>query len=230
MIVLTGDDDLANLNTALAAVELNPAIRVVIRMFDQELGSHIPELFPDAVALSSSALAAPGFVSAAIDGETGTRFRLAGRFLTRASRPTRATGRDPIAIARLHADRSVELLPDAEHRSEPHRGRYRRAGSATALPTDRGAAATGRSCRRPSRRASPRRSGPVRLPEQRLLRFGAILVVLAVGSAIFFDVVAGLTPLDAVSYAITLLTGASLPADIAGCRRRTPRYASMPSS
>ena len=38
--------------------------------------------------------------------------------------------------------------------------------------------------------------------------------MLALGSAIFFDVVAGLTPLDAVSYAITLLTGASLPADI----------------
>jgi len=53
-----------------------------------------------------------------------------------------------------------------------------------------------------------------RAPEQRLLRFGAILVVLAVGSAVFFDLVAGLTPLDAVSYAITLLTGASLPADI----------------
>src|SRR4249920_538497 len=52
VIVLTGDDDLANLNTALAAVQHHPTIRVVIRMFDQELGSHIPELFPDAVALS----------------------------------------------------------------------------------------------------------------------------------------------------------------------------------
>ena len=72
-IVLTGDDDLANLNAALAASELNPTIRVVIRMFDQELGAHIPELFPDAVALSSSALAAPGFVSAAIDGEIRRR-------------------------------------------------------------------------------------------------------------------------------------------------------------
>ena len=77
--MLTGDDDLGNLNTALAAAEINPGIRVVIRLFDQELGSHIPQLFDDAVALSSSALAAPGFVSAAIDGESGSRFRLAGR-------------------------------------------------------------------------------------------------------------------------------------------------------
>ncbi len=65
-----------------------------------------------------------------------------------------------------------------------------------------------------------------RAPEQRLLRFGAILVILAVGSAVFFDLVAGLTPLDAVSYAITLLTGASLPADIAG-RRRQHRVARL---
>ena len=79
VIVLTGDDDLGNLNTALAAAEINPGIRVVIRLFDQELGAHIPQLFDDAVALSSSALAAPGFVSAAIDGESGSRFRLGGR-------------------------------------------------------------------------------------------------------------------------------------------------------
>ena len=81
-IVLTGDDDLGNLDAALAATELNPAIRVVIRVFDQELGAHIPQLFHDAVALSSSALAAPGFVSAAIDGETGASFMLAGRVLS----------------------------------------------------------------------------------------------------------------------------------------------------
>ena len=112
-IVLTGDDDLANLNAALAAVELNPRIRTVIRMFDQELGSHIPELLPDAVALSSSALAAPGFVSAAIDGESGTRFRLGGRLVM--SRESADPARAPLSIpiARLRADRSVEILPDA---------------------------------------------------------------------------------------------------------------------
>ena len=53
-------------------------------------------------------------------------------------------------------------------------------------------------------------------PEARLLRFATILLVLAIASALFFDIVAGLTPLDAVSYAITLLTGASLPTDIEG--------------
>ena len=46
VIVLTGDDDLGNLNTALAAAEINPSIRVVIRMFDQELGRPHPGALP----------------------------------------------------------------------------------------------------------------------------------------------------------------------------------------
>jgi Trk K+ transport system NAD-binding subunit len=214
-IVMTGDDDLANLNTALAAVELNPSVRIVIRMFDRELGSHIPELFPDAVALSSSALAAPGFVSAAIDGETGTRFWLAGRLLE--SRESADPARAPrsVVLARLHPDRTVELLPDAPS-TEPDLILVdvgEQVADGTAEPTiarPRPAAPM----RRPSRTVVESIRSRFRAPEQRLLRFGAILVILAVGSAIFFDVVAGLTPLDAVSYAITLLTGASLPADI----------------
>ncbi len=56
-----------------------------------------------------------------------------------------------------------------------------------------------RGCRRPSAASSGS---------------SAILVGLAVASALFFDLVAGLTPIDAISYAITLLTGASLPAEI----------------
>lgn len=214
-IVMTGGDDLANLNTALAAVELNPTLRIVIRMFDQELGSHIPELFPDAVALSSSALAAPGFVSAAIDGETGTRFWLAGRLLESRESADPAHGTRSIAVARLHPDRTVELLPDASS-TEPGLilvdvGEQLVDGATEpTIAAPRPAAPVPR----PSRNVVDSIRSRFRAPEQRLLRFGAILVILAIGSAIFFDVVAGLTPLDAVSYAITLLTGASLPADI----------------
>jgi Trk K+ transport system NAD-binding subunit len=54
----------------------------------------------------------------------------------------------------------------------------------------------------------------LRAPEQRLVRFGTILIVLAVASALFFQLTAGLSPLDAVSYAVTLLTGAALPTEI----------------
>ena len=126
VIVLTGDDDLGNLNTALAAAEINPHIRVVIRMFDQELGAQHPELFPDAVALSSSAVAAPGFVSAAIDGETGSRFRLAGKVLTSRPSADAPRGERSIPIARLRAHRSAEILPDDAGPGEPDLLAHRR--------------------------------------------------------------------------------------------------------
>jgi Trk K+ transport system NAD-binding subunit len=222
VLVLTGDDDLGNLNTALAAAEINPGIRVVIRMFDQELGAHIPELFPDAVALSSSAVAAPGFVSAAIDGETGSRFRLAGRVLTSRRSGDTAAGPVSIPIARLRADRSVELFPDAD----PGASDLILIDVAGADAPDLEAPA-GAIHRDPGLIARLRgRVADVRArlssPERRFVRFAAILLGLALASAIFFYVVAGLGPLDAVSYAITLLTGASLPTDIASAATNVP--------
>jgi Trk K+ transport system NAD-binding subunit len=211
VIVLTGDDDLGNLNTALAAAEINPAIRVVIRLFDQELGAHIPQLFTDAVALSSSALAAPGFVSAAIDGESGSRFRLAGRLIAsrHASEPSR--GGASIPIARLAADRTVELLPDAGV-TEPGLILID-----VAAPEDSQEAVeemTGVPTGGPLRRFRNGVRDRMAAPERRLVRFAAILLALALASAVFFQVEAGLGPLDAVSYAITLLTGASLPTNV----------------
>lgn len=214
-IVMTGDDDLANLNTSLAATELNPTIRIVMRLFDQEVGAHIPDLFPDAVALSSSALAAPGFVSAAIDGEAGSRFHLAGRVLSSRGSDDPAVGERSVPIARLNPDRTVDVLPETDG-TGPGLIFIDIADPATAEAAD--PATTRRSAR-------PRGPGPIsrflaslrgRLsrPERRLVRFVSILFGLAILSAIFFWVVAGLDPFDAVSYAITLLTGASLPIDL----------------
>ena len=237
VIVLTGDNDLANLNAALAAFELNPTIRIVIRMFDQELGAHIRDLFPGAVALSSSALAAPGFVSAAIDGETGTRFALAGRVITSRESADAAGSPESIVIARLNADRTVEPLPDAAVTdadlilvdvSEPVApGEEAEAVRPPPPPP------APRPIRIPSsqdgKRLVARLGSRFASPERRFLRFGAILVGLAVVSAIFFDLIADLTPLDAISYVITLLTGRRSPPGSRGSRR-TPDCGSTPSS
>ena len=78
-LVLTRDDDLGNLHAALLARELNPALRLVIRVFDAQIAERLPDLIDNAVALSSSALAAPGFVAAALEGEGGEQFVLGGR-------------------------------------------------------------------------------------------------------------------------------------------------------
>jgi Trk K+ transport system NAD-binding subunit len=223
-IVLTDDNDLGNLTAALAAQELNPEIRVVIRMFDGELGAHLQELFPSAVALSSSALAAPGFVTAAIEGETGDRFELGGKVLTAttASAVT-APAPDPtpsIAIARLRPDRTVEVLPDDA--TDPQ-GLIVLRIEDPATAAARGTAGTEPYGTETAGSMPRRRSVATRLadlpaavrarlasPERRLVRFVLILLGLAAISALFFGVTAGLGPLDAVSYAVTLLTGASL--------------------
>src|SRR5436190_9087686 len=64
-ILLVEDDDVGNLHAALAAQDLNPNLRIVLRMFNQELGRRIEELFRDCSAMTASAIAAPAFVSAA---------------------------------------------------------------------------------------------------------------------------------------------------------------------
>lgn len=215
VLVLTSDDDLGNLNTALAATELNPTIRVVIRMFDQELGAHLPDLFPDAVALSSSALAAPGFVSAAIEGEAGSHFRLAGRLLSSRHSSDPARGSSSVPIARLHPDRTVEVLPSAD----PADPDLILVDVEDIPPDDDAVPALVKPPPAPASRRTRAVSGVrARLtrPEQRLVRFAEILAVLAIGSAAFFWLVAALSPLDAVAYAITLLTGAAIPADTGG--------------
>lgn len=66
-IIVATNDDLANLEMALDAKRLNPEIRVVLRLFDQELASKVRESFGIALAFSTSALAAPLFATSSTD-------------------------------------------------------------------------------------------------------------------------------------------------------------------
>jgi len=66
-LILASDNDLANLDAGLHAREANPAIRVVMRMFDQNLARKIRDGFAINTAMSTSGLAAPAFAMAAID-------------------------------------------------------------------------------------------------------------------------------------------------------------------
>lgn len=58
-IIPATDDELTNLDVALDARELNPTIKVVLRMFDPDLARRIEKGFGIHTALSTSALAAP---------------------------------------------------------------------------------------------------------------------------------------------------------------------------
>lgn len=220
-VILATDNDLGNLNAALAAYEINPQARLVIRMFDTSLGPHLAGLFPRAIFLSSSALAAPGFVSAAVFGDGGERFTVGGRVLVaRTAADTPLPGNAPersIPIAILKKDRTVELLPNDESTGadndaivvdvfDPERVRPP-VVSAPDKPSQTRTSDVAR--------GMPKLVGErLQRPERRLVRFVGILVGLLVASALFFLVTSGVSPLDAIAYAITLLTGASLVTSI----------------
>jgi Trk K+ transport system NAD-binding subunit len=65
-IIPATDNELANLDIALHARELNPKIKVVLRMFDPDLAERIEKGFGIHTAISTSALAAPVFAAAAM--------------------------------------------------------------------------------------------------------------------------------------------------------------------
>ncbi len=65
-IIPCTDDELANLDIALDAREINPTIKVVLRMFDSDLARRVEKGFGIHTAFSGSALAAPIFAAAAM--------------------------------------------------------------------------------------------------------------------------------------------------------------------
>ncbi|MBT8487064.1 MAG: NAD-binding protein, partial [Phycisphaerae bacterium] len=73
-IVIATDDDMANLETALDARRLHPQIRVVLRMFDQDMADKIGDGFDIHLAMSPSALSAPTFATCALAPATVNSF------------------------------------------------------------------------------------------------------------------------------------------------------------
>jgi Trk K+ transport system NAD-binding subunit len=81
-VVAATDDDLANLETALVARELNPDARIVARLFAQELAERAQQQLGLDACHSVSALAMPAFVAAALgDGVLSTVERDGGLWL-----------------------------------------------------------------------------------------------------------------------------------------------------
>ena len=79
-IICATDEDLANLNIALDARRMNPRIRVVMRLFDDDLVAKTKEAF-QVEAFSTSALAAPALAAAALDSAIRNSFEVGGRLM-----------------------------------------------------------------------------------------------------------------------------------------------------
>ena len=122
-LVLLDDDDVSNLHAALAARELNPNLRLVIRMFDEQLAGRVRGLFgADCAVLSSSSIAAPSFVDAAL-GDGQQLIEVAGRTLN-AGPPSTVSDPPLVVLARADpaAPDGTALLPDAARSAETEGG------------------------------------------------------------------------------------------------------------
>ena len=119
-LALVDQDDVGNIHAALQAQEVNPRIRLVLRMFNMSLGHAIRGLFTDCAVLSDSAMSAPEFVSAALGEVAPAYVRLRGQtvFVARPDRVLPAqvlcglTGPAPAAEAPESVEPADgELLP-----------------------------------------------------------------------------------------------------------------------
>ncbi len=110
-IIIAGSDDVGNIHAALSIRELNPGLRVVVRIFNPDLGAQISGLLQDCAVLSSSAIAAPAFVEAALQERFEQRVEVGDRVLVL----RRGRVDDPevlLAVAATSPSGQVSLFPE----------------------------------------------------------------------------------------------------------------------
>jgi Trk K+ transport system NAD-binding subunit len=92
-IILCMQNDAVNLKIALKARSLNPDIRVIIRIFDDDFAKALTEQF-GFIALSGTGLAAPAFAASATDAEI--------------TRPVSIEG-EALSLARIHINPGCKI-------------------------------------------------------------------------------------------------------------------------
>lgn len=75
-VVIVTSDDLVNISSALLIRRLNPTVRIIVRMFNQNLLTRLGLAVKNTVALSVSALTAPLLALAAVTGDVLDTFKL----------------------------------------------------------------------------------------------------------------------------------------------------------
>ncbi|HZX96696.1 MAG TPA: NAD(P)-binding protein [Myxococcales bacterium] len=116
-IVCATDDDLANLNVALDARKIRPGIRVVMRLFDDDLVEKTRTSF-DAQAFSTSALAAPALAMAALDPNIKNSFEVGGRLMVIAELAVRGGLMAGKTVAQLRDELGVLIIHVARREGE----------------------------------------------------------------------------------------------------------------
>ncbi len=117
-LALLQQDDVGNVDAALQAQELNPRLRLVIRMFNMSLGHHIRMLFRSCRVLSDAAIAAPAFVASALGEVAPSYVRLPGQTLYVARRADVPHGEVVAGLADTSVGAEPVLLPADEDRCD----------------------------------------------------------------------------------------------------------------
>lgn len=119
-VAIVRQDDVGNIHAALQAQEVNPTIRLVLRMFNMSLGHGVRRLFADCAVLSDASMAAPAFVAAALGEEAPAHIRLPGRtlYVARRGDVRPADIVCGLAITDEGAEARPELLPSDQSRAD----------------------------------------------------------------------------------------------------------------
>lgn len=118
-VVAATNDDLANLDAALTARELNPDARIVVRLFEPELARRAHDQLSLDVCLSVSALAAPAFVAAALGEGVLSTVEHGGRLWLLAELSVKPGSRlDGAVIATLEASGDLHVLAVRDDEAE----------------------------------------------------------------------------------------------------------------
>jgi Trk K+ transport system NAD-binding subunit len=118
-LALANQDDGGNIDAALVAQEVKPGLRIVLRMYNVSLAESMERMLDNCQVLSSAAIAAPAFVSAALDDHSTAKINVAGRTLV-SIRRTRAEPKDVVLGLALMGERGTEpeTLPADDSRAD----------------------------------------------------------------------------------------------------------------
>jgi Trk K+ transport system NAD-binding subunit len=132
VLILTSDD-LVNISTALMVRHLNPEVRIVMRMFNQNLMARLGKTVANVFALSASSLTAPLIALTALTGQALGTFRIqdlpdgrrqvaelmigAGSPLLGQALDDTAARHQIIVLSDLSADGVAQFLPDVDPRT-----------------------------------------------------------------------------------------------------------------
>ncbi|HEY0696462.1 MAG TPA: NAD-binding protein, partial [Micromonospora sp.] len=117
-LALVHQDDVGNIHAALCAQEVEPDLRLVLRMFNTTLGNGVRQLFTDCAVLSDASMAAPVFVAAALGEPAPTHFRHGGRTLFVARRSDVRPERVVCGLADTRERNHPRVLPDDEAQAD----------------------------------------------------------------------------------------------------------------